>query len=121
MNATTACVREIALAHGSAAIEKAARLAGLVVDEDGKPIGMAASEQGQIAALGIILDRAYGKPSQAHIVEGNQREWPDKIVMEIIDSVDGLTRGVPNEFMAERNGSAAGGLKRYQDQSNARP
>ena len=65
MNATTACVREIALTHGSAAIDKAPRLAGLVVDEDGKRIGMATSEQAQIAALGIILDRAYGKPSQA--------------------------------------------------------
>ena len=96
MNATTACVREIALTHGSAAIDKAARLAGLVVDADGKPIGMATSEQAQIAALSIILDRAYGKPSQAHIVEGNQREWPDKIVMEIIDTVDGLTRGLPS-------------------------
>ena len=66
-NKATADVRDLARTHGPAAIKRAARLAGLVDGGD----GMAESEQAQIAALGIILDRAYGRPSQAHIVQGD--------------------------------------------------
>lgn len=97
VNKTTASMREIALLHGPAAIEKAARLAGLVTNDAGEPEGMAQSEQVQIAALGIILDRAYGKPGQAVSIEGD-KEFPSKIVMEIVDSVDGRTRGLPSQY-----------------------
>ena len=64
-NKSTSEVRDLARQHGPAAIQRAAELAGLVLDEGtGEPVGQAASEQARIAALGIILDRAYGKPSQ---------------------------------------------------------
>lgn len=64
-NKATAEVREIAAAWGPAAISKAAELAGLVKNEAGEIVGQAESEQARIAALGIILDRAYGRPPQA--------------------------------------------------------
>lgn len=88
-NKATADVRSLAQMHGPAAIERAARLAGLVDAGD----GMAESEQAQIAALSIILDRAYGKPTQP--ISGDV-DNPLTIVHEILGSVDGLTRGLPN-------------------------
>ncbi|MGE3915430.1 MAG: hypothetical protein AB7F78_06990 [Hyphomicrobiaceae bacterium] len=64
-NRTTNEVKDLARAHGPAAIEAVAALAGLVVDEATRqPIGMATSEQARLAALQIILDRAYGKAAQ---------------------------------------------------------
>jgi hypothetical protein len=63
-NKVTAEVKDIAQQYGAAAIEAAAKLAGLVVGKDGEPEGQAESEQARIAALNIILDRAYGKATQ---------------------------------------------------------
>jgi hypothetical protein len=64
-NKVNAEVREIAREWGAAAIKQAAALAGLVMNESGEPIGKAESEQARIAALNIVLDRAYGKAPQA--------------------------------------------------------
>lgn len=64
-NKATGEVRDLAQVYGPKAIEAAAKLAGLVFDEvNNEPVGVAASEQARIAALGIILDRAYGKATQ---------------------------------------------------------
>ena len=60
-NKATLEVKAVASQHGPQAIHELAPLAGLV--EDGK--GKAESEQAQIAALNGILDRSYGKPTQA--------------------------------------------------------
>jgi hypothetical protein len=70
-NRATAEVREIAGQWGPAAIRRAAELAGLVLGADGRPVGAAKSEAAQIAALEIVLNRAYGRPSQplAHSLE----------------------------------------------------
>lgn len=71
VNRTTAEIRELASAWGPQAIAKAASLAGLVLDEAGRPIGEAASESVQLAALGLLLDRAYGKsPIAMSDIEG---------------------------------------------------
>lgn len=78
-NKATKDVRALALLHGPAAIRKAARLAGLV---DGG-IGEAESEQTQLAAISLILDRAYGKPSQSHIVQGDENK-PLRSVIELV-------------------------------------
>lgn len=79
-NKVTAEIRTIAQAYGAAAIEQAARLAGLIV-EDGEPIGVANSEQARISAIGIILDRAYGKAPQPLVGDADQ---PIKQVLEIV-------------------------------------
>src|SRR6476646_8691709 len=60
-NKATMEVKALASQHGPQAIQELARLAGLV--EDGK--GKAENEQAQIAALNGILDRGYGRPTQA--------------------------------------------------------
>jgi len=72
-NKATHEVKDLARKYGPAAIEAAARLAGLVLkvapnkEGDGEvevPDGMAESEPARIAALQLILDRAYGKATQ---------------------------------------------------------
>jgi len=63
-NKATAEVRSLAQLYGPDAIRKAAELAGLVKDEQGHAIGQAESEQARLAAISIILDRAYGKAPQ---------------------------------------------------------
>lgn len=69
VNRTTAEVREIAQKYGPDAIEEAARLAGLVRDETGNQVGAATTERARIAALMIVLDRAYGRPMQPIVGE----------------------------------------------------
>lgn len=56
--------QKLAQKWGPAAIEAAAKLAGLIKTKDGSPNGMAASEAVRATALGIIIDRAFGKAAQ---------------------------------------------------------
>jgi len=71
-NKATQSVREFARNYGPEAIRKAAEMAGLIKDKDGKSIGAADSEQVQMTALNTILDRAYGKAAQALTGEGGE-------------------------------------------------
>lgn len=61
---TTIDGQKIAQQWGPAAIEAAAKLAGLIKAKDGTPDGMAASEAVRASALNIIIDRAFGKAAQ---------------------------------------------------------
>ena len=88
-NKATAEIKSLARKYGPAAIKEAAKLAGLV----GNGKGRAESEQARIAALSIILDRAYGKAAQPHTGEGG--EGPVQI-QQLLDAIDGKTRGIPN-------------------------
>ena len=63
-NKATADIKALAQQHGPKAIANLARLAGFMVDEDGKPIAGAESEQARIAATKELLDRGYGKAVQ---------------------------------------------------------
>lgn len=76
-NKSSAEVKALARAHGPAAIEKLARLAGLMNGGE----GAAQSEQAQVGACGMLLDRAYGKPAQ--VVEGSDDGPPIKTLIEI--------------------------------------
>lgn len=85
-NKATHEVRDLARMHGPAAIEAAARLAGLILkvapnkEGDGEmevPDGVAESEAARVAALQIILDRAYGKATQP--LSGADGEGPIEI------------------------------------------
>lgn len=66
-NKATQDIKEIAQQYGPAAIKQAAMLAGLIEG------GAAESEAARVAALNILLDRGYGKPSQ---VVGSDPENP---------------------------------------------
>src|SRR5688572_25334426 len=67
-NKATQDIKDIARQYGPAAIEQAAKLAGLIEG------AMAAeSEAARVAALNMLLDRGYGKPSQ---VLGSDPENP---------------------------------------------
>lgn len=87
-NKVTVEIKEIARRYGPSALKEAAKLAGLVDNGEGK----ADSEQARIAALNIILDRAYGKAAQPLTGEGG--EGPVQI-QELLNSIDGKTRGIP--------------------------
>lgn len=84
-NKSTGEVREIARIHGPAAIKAAAKLAGLVMHkETGEPDGMATNEQARLTAIGIILDRAYGKAAQPLVGEDGEGPVAHKITWEVI-------------------------------------
>lgn len=59
-NKATRDIRELAQVHSTEAVKELAKLAGLVKGTKG-----AESEQARIAALKELLDRGYGKPTQA--------------------------------------------------------
>lgn len=63
-NKTTVSGREIALQWGPAALKRLAHLGGLIMDDEGKPIGMARTESVVAQACAQITDRAYGKATQ---------------------------------------------------------
>jgi hypothetical protein len=63
-------IKEIARQYGPQAVQELARLAGLVGEGDGR----AESEQARIGALNGLLDRGYGKPTQAVAVAGEGGE-----------------------------------------------
>ena len=58
-NKVTTEIKELARVYGPAAIKEAAKLAGLI---DGETC--AESEAVKATCLSMVLDRAYGKPSQ---------------------------------------------------------
>lgn len=76
-NKATAEVKALARSYGPKAIEKLARLAGLLAEGE----GAAASEQAQVSAITQLLDRGYGKPAQ--VVEGSDDGPPIKTVLEV--------------------------------------
>ena len=73
--------RELAQKWGPAAIEEAAKMAGLVMQK-GAVVGKAESETARMAAINTILDRAYGKSVQA--IEGTEDGPAIRAVTEII-------------------------------------
>ena len=93
-NRATAEVRELARAWGPAAIEKAARLAGLVLGDDGMPVEMAESEQTRLAAIALILDRAYGK-STPLLDDG---DGPVQQRIEVTWLATGVPRAAPEQY-----------------------
>jgi hypothetical protein len=79
-NKATAEIKDVAREFGPAAIAKAAELAGLVND---KP--KAESEASQVAALHIILDRAYGKAPQQLDIDASVKAEITAIERRIVD------------------------------------
>jgi hypothetical protein len=83
-------VRELAQSYGLAALERAAQLAGLVLDDNGQPIGKSDSDQIVLAAANVVMDRAYGKAAQA--LTGSDGEGPVQHMLEISWITDGLAK-----------------------------
>ena len=81
-------VRAIAQPYAPAAIKEAARIAGLLPRKPGSD-----SDQARVAAINIILDRAYGKPKQP--VEG---EMLHGISEELRQFIAG-NRDAPRSFL----------------------
>ena len=75
-------IKEIARQYGPQAVQELAKLAGLVDEGAGK----AESEQARIGALNGLLDRGYGKPTQAisGAADGRAPLFPKRIEIEIV-------------------------------------
>ena len=81
-------IRAIAQPYAPAALKEAARIAGLLPKKPGSE-----SDQARVAAINIILDRAYGKPKQP--VEG---EMLHGISEELRQFIAG-NRNAPRSFL----------------------
>ena len=78
-------IKAVAQQWGPDAIKALAELAGLSAE---KPEAKAQSEQARIAALGMIMDRAYGKPAQSTVVSGDENNplrLAAKIEITVVD------------------------------------
>lgn len=81
-------VRAIAQPYAPAAIKEAARIAGLLPRKPGSE-----SDQARVAAINIILDRAYGKPKQP--VEGEMLHGVSEELRKFIAG----NRDAPRSFL----------------------
>ena len=84
-NKATAEIKELARQYGGKGIEELAKLAGLVVGAT-----KAESDQARIIAIKELLDRGYGKPTQAI-----EAELKADGLMDLLRALDGKTRGIP--------------------------
>jgi hypothetical protein len=64
-NKTTADIKALAQSFGPAVIRKLAEMAGVLVDDKGKPVGEPTpNPQARTAAMKELLDRGFGKARQ---------------------------------------------------------
>lgn len=105
LNKATSEIKSIAQEHGAACVQRLAELAGVVKGPDGEPIGRAQSEKAQIAAIALLLDRAYGKPAT---VLANDDESPLLPAREVrIYTVDAPPPETREEWIARQQRQAA--------------
>lgn len=81
-NKATGEIRELARAYAPAAIKELARLA-----KD------AESEQARVSAIGMLLDRGYGKSPQA-MEHSGPNGGPIDLVSRLLGDIDGKTRAL---------------------------
>lgn len=87
-NKLTSEIRELARTHAPAGIRELARLAK-----------KAESEQARITAIGMLLDRGYGKATQPMEVSG-----PDMGPIKLLDVTDEHRAKAMAVFMAKQKG-----------------
>lgn len=105
-NKISAEVKGIAQSYGLVCVQRLAELAGVVKGEDGAPIGKAQSEKVQLAAIALLLDRAYGKPAT---ILANDDEGPligqREIMFQFVDRPPPETR---DEWLARKKRETSG-------------
>ena len=94
-NKATAELRALALDYGPDMLKELATLAGVAKDDDGKAVAGANSEAARISAIGMLMDRAYGKVLPGRLIE---IELPDT----------STTEGVKNAVAAVVRATAGG-------------
>lgn len=90
-NKATAEVRALAAEYGEKAIKELAKLSGVLENGDGK----AQSETARISALGMLIDRAYGKALPGR-----------PIVLDVPDTsnVEGVTQAIAKIIQTAASG-----------------
>lgn len=68
-NKATAEVRALASEYGPEAFKALAELAGLASDDAGKRLPGASSETARISAIGMLLDRGFGKAVPGRLIQ----------------------------------------------------
>jgi hypothetical protein len=94
-NKATAEIRALALDYGPEMLKELARLAGVIKNDDGKAVAGTQIEATRISALGMLMDRAYGKALPWRLIE---IELPDT----------STTEGVKNAVAAVVRATAMG-------------
>ena len=84
-NKATAEIRALAIGYGPQAFQALAKLGGLAEDDQGKPVAGAQSETARLSAIGMLIDRAYGKALPGRMITLN---LPDT------STVGGVTKAV---------------------------
>jgi hypothetical protein len=96
LNRATAEIRALASVHGPDAIAELAKLAGIARDADGNPLaGAAQTDQARIGALGMLLDRGYGRSplSVPVVVDLPDTSTPDGITKAMAAIVAAVAHG----------------------------
>ena len=95
-NRATAEIRALASVHGADAIAELAKLAGIAKDDDCNPVaGAAQTDQARIGALGMLLDRGYGRSplSVPVVVELPDTSTPDGVIKAMAAIVAAVADG----------------------------
>ena len=95
LNRATAEIRALASVHGADAIAELAKLAGIAKDEAGGPIAGAQTDQARIGALGMLLDRGYGRSplSVPVVVDLPDTSTPDGVIKAMAAIVAAVADG----------------------------
>lgn len=107
-NKSTVEIKHLARQWGPSCIEEAARLAGLIRDDEGKQIGAAQSESARMSAICFLVERGYGKATQ-HIeanVTRSPRSMTDAELVALIAGLDAEDSGTGAFGEAENSGFA---------------
>ena len=101
-NKATAEVRALACEYGPDAFKKLAELAGLAKDDAGSPLPGASSETARISAIGMLLDRGFGKALPGRLIE---IELPDtKTPAGVADAIAEVVRSAARGAITPRRG-----------------
>ena len=97
-NKATAEIRALAMSYGPRAFQELAKLGGLGRDDMGEPVTGAQSEAARLSAIGLLIDRAYGKALPGRMIT---LDLPDTSTFE------GVTKAVAVVIRAAATGQVA--------------
>ena len=99
-NKATAEIRALAMGYGPQAFQELAKLGGLARDDQGAPLAGAQSETARLSAIGMLIDRAYGRALPGRMIT---LDLPDTC------TVEGVTKAVAVVIRAAATGQITPG------------
>ena len=99
-NKATAEIRALATSYGPQAFQELAKLGGLARDDKGVLLAEAQSETARLSAIGMLIDRAYGRALPGRMIA---LDLPDT------STVEGVTKAVAVVIHAVATGQVTPG------------